>query len=68
MLAGVFLRAAAVVRADLIHTDATVTTGRGSLGAFVDVLFAGLTVEGRWAGADEGGFVGRALAAVGARV
>lgn len=64
MLTGVLLRTAAVVRAHLVHTHATVKTGRGSLGALIDVLLAGLTVEGGWAGADVGGIEGRALAAV----
>lgn len=68
VLAGVLMRAAAVVRTHLIHTHAAVKTGRGSLGALVDILLAGLTVEGGWAGADVGGIEGRALAAVCARI
>lgn len=64
MLAGVLLRTATVVRAHLVHTHAAVQAGRGRLGALVDVLLAGLTVEGGRAGADVGGIEGRALAAV----
>jgi len=62
--AGVLLRTAAVVRAHLVHAQAAVVAGRGTLGALVDVLLAGLTVEGGRAGADVGGIEGRALAAV----
>lgn len=58
MLASVLLRTAAMVRAHLIHTDTTVQTGRGGLGALVDVLLAGLSVEGRRAGADVDGIEG----------
>lgn len=58
VLPGVLVRTAAVVRADFVHTHAAVETGRGSLGALVDVLLAGLTVEGRRAGADVGGVKG----------
>lgn len=65
MLAGVLLRASAVVRAHLIHTHATIKTRRGNLGALVDVLLARLAVEGRRAAADVGGIEQRALAAVG---
>lgn len=65
VLAGVLLRASAVVRAHLIHTHATVKTRRGDLGALVDVLLARLAVEGRRAAADVGGVKRRALAAVG---
>lgn len=68
VLPGVLLRTAAVIRAHLIHADAAVETGRGGLGTLVDVLLAGLPVEGRRAGADVGGIEGRALAAVGARI
>lgn len=52
MLASVFLRAATVVRAHLVHTYTTIKTGRGSLGTLVDILLAGLTMESGWAGAD----------------
>lgn len=58
VLAGVLLGAAAVVRANLIHAHAAVKTRGGSLSALVDVLFAGLTVESRGAGADVGGIKG----------
>lgn len=68
VLASVLLRAAAVVRAHLVHAHAAVEAGRGSLGALVDVLLAGLTVEGGRARADVGGIECRALAAVCARV
>lgn len=55
MLAGVLLRASAVVQAHLIHTHATIKTRRGNLGALVDILLARLPVEGRRAAADVGG-------------
>lgn len=64
VLAGVLLRASAVVWAHLVYTHATIETWRGSLSALVDVLLAGLTVEGGWAGADVGGIEGWALATV----
>lgn len=68
MLAGVLLRASAVVRAHLIHTNATIKTRRGNLGALVDILLARLAVEGRRTAADVGGIERRALAAIGAWV
>lgn len=58
MLSSVLLRTAAVVRAHLIHTYATVETGRWSLGTLVDILLAGLSMEGRRTGADVGGIKG----------
>lgn len=64
VLAGVLLRAAAVVRAHLIHANAAVKTWRGRLGALVNVLLAGLAVEAGRAGADVGGIECRALATV----
>lgn len=68
MHASVLLRTAAVVGPHLIHTDAAIEAGSGGLGALVDVLLAGLTMEGGWAGADVVGIKSRALAAVCARV
>lgn len=58
MLASVLLRASAVVRSHLIYTHATIKTRRGTLSTLIDVLLAGLTMEGRWAGADVGGIKG----------
>lgn len=58
VLASVLLRTAAVVRADLVHAHAAIQTWGGSLSALVDVLFTGLTMESRGAGADEGGIEG----------
>lgn len=54
VLAGVLLGAATVVRAHLVHAHAAVETGEGGLGALVDVLLAGLAVEGGRARADVG--------------
>lgn len=39
---GVFHRAVAAIRAHLVLTHATVLARRGTLGALIDVLFAGL--------------------------
>lgn len=64
VLAGVLLRTAAVVRSHLVHTHAAVEAGGGGLGALIDVLLAGLTMESGRAGADVGGIEGRALAAI----
>lgn len=47
-----------MVRSHLIYTHATVKTWRGTLSTLVDVLLAGLAMEGRWAGADIGGIEG----------
>lgn len=58
MFARVLGGTAAMVRAHLIHTRATVKTGRGSLGTFVDVLLAGLTAKGGRAGANVSGVKG----------
>lgn len=57
-MASVLLRTTAVVRAHLVHTHTTIKTRRGSLGALVDVLLAGFTMEGGRAGADVGGVKG----------
>ena len=66
--AGELLGAAAVEGAHLVDADAPVAAGRGRLGALVDVLLAGLPVEGGGAGADVVGVEGGALAPVGAGV
>lgn len=58
MLASVLLRASAVERTNLIYTYATIKAWRGSQSALVDILLAGLTMEGGWAGADVGGING----------
>ena len=68
MGAGVLLGAAAVVGAHLVHAHPPVAARGRGLGALVDVLLAGLAVEGGRAGADVVELEGGALAAVGAGV
>lgn len=53
-----------MVRAHLIYTNTTIEAGGGGLRALVDILLAGLAVEGGWAGADVGGVQGGALATI----
>lgn len=47
-----------MVRAHLVDTNAGIEARGGGLCALVDILLAGLAVEGGWAGADEGGIKG----------
>lgn len=64
VLASVLRRASAMVRAHLIDTNAAIEARGGGLCALVDILLAGLAMEGGWAGADVGGIKGRALATI----
>lgn len=68
VLTRILLRTPAVVGPHLVHTHTTILTERGQLGAFVDILLAGFTMEGWWTCTDECGVKGRALATIGTRI
>lgn len=65
MLASVLQQASAVVGAHLVDTSAAILADRGILGALVDILLAGLPVEGRRTVAQVMGLKGSAGTAVG---
>lgn len=64
VLASVLRWASAMVRAHLVDTNAAIEARGRGLSALVDILLAGLAMEGGRTGADVGGIKGRALATI----